>query len=315
MTELGYGRIGVEDLVKRVRGYGADVQAFVDEYIGLEDPLAAYFPFTDSGDKQEIEFWMRQGRAGVMGVARSARIPPTKSVLRRFQQEMDVDKYAYLLTNEVLEKTIDNLDTDDAFDANTFFAEAQLWKRLSALKAGAGKQITASGTWNTTDAEANIAEAVAWLKDYGWKKGWGKILCIYPARVDMGVNQARAFRGGYDTVAGIIKQSYPEVEFISYSPFRGANDELVIDILGGTSSDALGTSALLTVAQPTRILECKSYSFKRTPSVFVEQISDVGYLTILHRMNACRVKPWKSASDSATTNPLIVEITGVAPAR
>lgn len=311
---MDYGRNTVEDLVKRVRGYGADIQAFADEYIPTEDPLAQYFPFTDSGDKQEIEFWMRQARAGVMGVARSARIPQTKSVLRRFQAEMDVDKYAYLLTNELLEKAVDNWDTMDAFDANVFFAESQLYKRLVALVAGAGKTIEGVN-WGTADAEANIAEGVAHLKDYGWKPGWGKILCIYPARVDMGVNQARAFRGGYDTVQGIIKQSYPEVEFISYAPFRGANDTLSIDVLSGTSSDALANDALMIVAQPARIIECKSYTFKRTPSVFTEQISDVGYLTILHRMNAVKIKPWKSSSDSATTNPLIVKITGVASSR
>lgn len=311
----GYGVPSVEDLVKRVRGYGADIQAFVNEYIATEDPLAEYFPFSDSGDKQEIEFWMRQSRAGVMGVARSARIPTTQHVLRRFQAEMDVDKYAYMLTNEVLEKSADTLDTQDAFDANAFFGEAQLYKRIIAMSAGAGKTIAAGGYWNAVDAEAKIAEGIAHLKDYGWKKGWGKILVVYPARVDMGVNQARAFRGGYDTVSGIIKQSYPEVEFISYSPFRSANDALEIDVLAGTSSDALGNDALMVVAQPARIIECKSYSFKRTPSVFTEQISDVGILSILHRMNACKIKPWKSSTDEDTTNPLIVKITDVVAAR
>lgn len=311
----GYGSLSVQDLVKRVQGYGADIQAFVNDYVQIEDVLAQYFPFQDSGNREEIEFWHRQGRAGVMGVARSARIPATKSVLRRFQKEMDVDQYAYMLTNEVLEKTIDALDTNDAADANTFFGEALAWKRITALKAGVGKTISASGYWSTTDAEANIAEAVAWLKDYGWKPAWGKILCMYPARVDMGVNQARAFRGGYDTVMGIIKQSYPEVEFISYAPFRAANDALEIDVLAGTDSDALGTSCLMTVAQPARVMECKQYTFKRTPNTFVEVIGTKGYLTTLQRQNACMVKPWKSSSDAATTNPLIVEITGVAAAR
>ena len=82
----GYGNLSVENVNKRVRGYGADILAFVDEYIGNQDQLATYFPFTDAKDKQEIEFWMNQSRAGVMGVARSARIPATKNILRMWQK-------------------------------------------------------------------------------------------------------------------------------------------------------------------------------------------------------------------------------------
>jgi len=309
---VNHDQLFVGDLEKVVQSYGADIQKFVDEHIDLEDPLSEYFPFQDIGKVSEIEIMSGQGCDGVMGAARSARIPPASNHLPK--PEHYIDKFVYLLTNDNLEKNKDLVGLYDSL-ANTFFAEALIWKRLIALVAGAGKTIKASGYWSTTDPEANIAEAIAWLKDYGWKPAWGKILCIYPARVDMGVHQERAFRGSYDTVAGIIKQSYPEVEFISYAPFRAANDSLNIDILGGTDSDALGTNCLMTVAQPARVLECKQYTFKRTPNVFVETIGTQGYLTTLPRQNACMVKPWKSTSDAATTNPLIVKITGVAASR
>jgi hypothetical protein len=308
------GGIDPIDLQKRVRGYATAAMGFVNENEMQENSLGAWFPFENT-DQKEIEFWTRQGAAGVMGVARSAAIPATRPQLMRFQKDLLTDKYAYMLTNEVLESAYDDLGAQDALDATTFFGEAQYWKQVTALKAGYGKTAAAGGYWSATDAESDIVTAVAYLKDYGWKKSWGPILVIYPARVDMGVNESRAIRGSYDTVANIIKQSYPEVEFISYTPFRATGDNLEIDVLAGTSSDALGNDALVVVGNAARVMTSRQYTFKRTPSVFVDTISDEGYLSILHRMNGCKVIPARAATGSATSSPYIYKITGVAASR
>ncbi len=308
---VNYGKDPVEDL-NNAQSYGASIQEFVDKHIDLEDPLSEYFPFQYINRVSEIKHMNGRGCCGVVGIARSAGIP--QALNHRPKPELYMDKFVYLLTNDDLEKNNDLVSQHNSL-ANTFFAEALIWKRLKALGTGAGMTITASGYWSTTDPEANIAEAIALIKDYGWKSAWGKILCIYPARVDMEFKKARIFRGRYDTVASIIKQSYPEVEFISYVPLGAANDSLEIDIQGGTDSDALGNDCLVTVAQPSRVLESKQDTFKSTPSVFVKQISDVGIQTILRRKNACMVKPWMSTSDAAIKNPLIVKINGVAAAR
>jgi len=295
----------VEDIKSFLQGYGENILESLDK--SKEDDLAEYFPFQDSGNNQEIKQRMLRECDNFIGLVRSAKIP--REGINLIESKRCLDKLAYLITNEDLERN-DNLVEKYLPIANRFFTAARAWRRLTALLAGAGKTIKATDVWNTVDPMANISEAVAWLKDYGWKSAWGKILCIYPARVDMGVNQSRTFRGGYDTVAGIIKKSYPEIEFISYAPFRAANEAFEIDILAGTDRDALGTNCIITVAQPARVLECKQCS-----NVFVKKIATKGYLTTLQRQNACMVKPWKSSSDAATTNPLIVKITGVAAAR
>jgi hypothetical protein len=287
-----------EDLEKRVNENGEKTMRYVEDHIASEDPLAKYFPFQNSGNSVLCN---GQDCAGVVGVAQSARILTTENDIPT--PKTCVDEFVYGLTNDDLEKHDDLISHYNS--AKKFFAQAQLWKRLTALLAGAGKTIAASGTWNTVDAETNIFEAIAHLEDYKWEKSWGKILVIYPARVGMGLNQTR----------GIIKQSYPEVEFIPYASFRGADDRLTIDILGGASSDALTTNALIVPAASASIIECKSYSFERTPSVVTKQISDIGWSIILKRMNTVKVKPWKSTSDSSTTNPFIVKITGAAPVR
>jgi hypothetical protein len=282
-----------EDLEKRVNENGEKTMRHVEDYIASKDPLAKYFPFQNSGNSVLCN---GQDCAGVVGVDQSAGILTTENDLPT--PKTCVDEFVYGLTNDDLEKHDDLISHYNS--AKKFFAQAQLWKRLTALLAGAGKTIEASDTLNTVDAETNIVEAIDHLKSYGWEKSWGKILVIYP---DMVLNQTR----------GIIKQSYPEVEFIPYASHGLANDSLTIDILGGASSDALTTNALIVPAAPARIIECKSYSFKRTPRVVTKQISDRGWLIILKRMNSVKVKPWKPTSDSSTTNPLIVKITGAAP--
>lgn len=308
------GAPSVADLVKRVTGYATASMDFINENIELENPLGAYFPFVPT-KLARMEMWTRQGAGGVMGVSRSAAIPATKPLLRRWEKEIDTDKYAYTLTNKAIEDAFDDLAGQDALDANIFFAAARYWKQVTALVAGAGKSIASGGTWESTSAESSIVEALTYLDDMGYNPNWGPRLVVYPARAGAGILQARSIRGGMDSTANVIKSSFPDVRFIPNSPFRAMNNELTIDILAGSDSDALSTNALVVVGNAARVMDCKEYTFQKTPNVFVDVTADYGYTTILHRANDVMIRKLRSTSSSATTNPLIVKITGAAAAR
>lgn len=312
------GATTTRDLEKLVTAYAVRNARFYDANVMRENPLEKFFPF-EPADEQEFEFWTGSGQAGVMGVDREAAVPYTKNALKRHQEDITTDKFAYFLGNDMLERAATPTGVGGgskdpasryAADGNIFFGETRQYKQIAALLAGAGQTVTSSGTWDTTSPEASITEALDKLGEYGWKDIRGPAVCILPQRVYRGITQQRAVRGGYSSVAQVLKDSY-SIVFIPFAPWYVSKAQRRIDVLSGTDSDILGTNAIIAVGSPL-VMECKDYKFKRTPAQFVETVSDQGYGTIIHRVQGAKVVP-KYEDESTTVD--IVKITGVAPAR
>ena len=303
------GALTTGDLEKLVTAYAVRNTKFVDANATRENPLEKYFPF-ETSEEQEHEFWTGSGQAGVMGVDRDAAVPYTKNALKRHQEDLTTDKFAYFLSNNMLERAAKDPASRFAFDANVFFGETRQYKQIAALLAGAGQTVASAGTWDTTGPEGAITEALDKLSEYGWKDIRGPAVLIYPTRIGRGINQQRAVRGGYSSVRQVLKDSY-NIEFVPFAPWYVSSAQRKIDILTVTDSDILGTNAILAVGAPTT-LESLDYRFKKTPAQFVETVSDEGYGTILHRVQGAKVIP-KYENTSTTVD--IVKITGAAPAR
>lgn len=313
------GAVTVRDVEKLVTAYAVRNARFYDANVMRENPLEQFFPFEPS-EEQEFEFWTGSGQAGVMGVDREAAVPYTKNALKRHQEDLTTDKFAYFLSNDMLERAASPIAAGGggakdpasryAADGNIFFGETRFYKQIAALLAGAGQTVAAAGTWDTTSPEGAITEALDKLQEYGWKDIRGPAVLIYPARVGRGISQQRAVRGGYSSVAQILKDSY-NIVFVPFAPWYVSKAQRKIDVLTGTDSDILGTNAILAVGSPLT-MESKDYKFKRTPPQFVETVSDRGYGTIIHRVQGAKVVP-KYEDESTTVD--IVKITGAAPSR
>jgi hypothetical protein len=311
------GAVTTGDMEKLVTTYAVRNARFYDANVMRENPLEQFFPF-ETADEQEFEFWTGSGQAGVMGVDREAAVPYSKSALKRHQEDLTTDKYAYFMSNDMLERAAKATGPGGAkdpasryaADGNIFFGEVRQYKQIAALLAGAGQTVVAAGTWDTTSPEGAITEALDKLGEYGWKAIRGPAVCIVPQRVFRGVMQQRAVRGGYTSVAQVLKDSY-SIEFIPFAPWYVSGAQRKIDVLTGTDSDILGTSAILAVGSGLT-MQSLDYKFKNTPAQFVEIVSDQGYGTIIHRVQGAKVIP---KYEEAATTVDIVKITGVATAR
>lgn len=322
--DLGY--IDVEDLKKRVTGYGVIAQEVVDllPVRNVVNRLEQYFPFKPT-DREAIEFWTREGNAGLMNVARSANIPPTQAQFRRHYEMTHVDKFAYGYEYDVLEKSEDDFTIKDAQDAATWFAAVRQYKQIYALTNGAGYTVEADGYWTATDPTDKIYDCLDHLNDWGWNDGaLGKALVLYPTRVGKGLKSSQFVNGSYTQRTKDISSNYNNaVEFIPVYPFRTASAGRKIDQLLETESDALGNDALVVVANGETILKSREYRFRRTPSVFTEAVKDYGITTVLHRQTGCKIVPSGNADDTddtdllsdASTSIFVCKITGVAEAR
>lgn len=318
------GYLDVEELKKRVRGYGVTAQEIINITRNVANPLERYFPYQTT-DREEIEFWTREGNAGLMGVARGANIPETKAQFRRHYEITKVDKFAYGYTYEVLERSTDDFTLQDAQDAAMWFGAARQYKQIYALLNGAGKTVAAGDTWVNQDPSDKIYECLDHLNDYGWQNGaLGPALVLFPARVGRGIYSSQYVNGSYTQRIKDIAANYNDaVEFIPIVPFRTANDTRQMDVLLETESDVIGNDALVVLGNPNMVLRCREYRFQRTPSVFADAVKDWGVTTVLHRQTGCKIVPQGNADDTdssdllstASTSKLICKITDVAAAR
>ena len=96
------------------------------------------------------------------------------------------------------------------------------------------------------------------------------------------------------------------MNFYPYTPYMNAAGSQYIDVKDDTSSDALGTSALLFVEGPLT-MKCGNYS--TTVMNETSRIHDVGYKTTLRHSFGCLAVPLYD--NSTYTTPLIHEITAV----
>ena len=168
-------------------------------------------------------------------------------------------------------------------------AETRQYKQIAALLTGAGQTVTSPGTWDTTSPEAPSRKPWINSANTAWKDIRGPAVCIVPQRVYRGITQQRAVRGGYSSVAQVLKDSY-NIVFVPFAPWYVSKAQRKIDVLTGTDSDILGTNAILAVGSPLT-MESKNYGFKSTPAQFVETVSDQGYGTIIHRVQGAKVVP------------------------
>ncbi len=308
------GQLTAADVEQALTAYAVRNQMYVDAYVMRENILEKWFPF-NKADEQQIEFWTGTGNAGVLGVDRDAKVPYTTTAIKRHQTDLLTDKFAYFLKNDLIERASMDFAAKYAFNANSFFGEGRTFKQVKALLAGAGQTVTSENTWNLVSPENSVTTALDLLTEYGWNSNRGPALCIFPARVGRGLYQQRFTGGSYQSILKVLRDGYREVglnmEFIPYSPFYTSKKQRKMDIIAGTDSDALGTSAILAVGSPL-VLQSVYYQYTKTPAQFVEQVSDEGFATILHRVQDARVVPMY---EDETSSVFVVKIENVAPAR
>ena len=309
------GSMNIGQLGTYLRGYFEKNREVF--FMGVQQTgfLGKVFPVrTLSTPKMELRW--QSGVAGRKDVALDAPVEDSRWEMKDTSKELTWDKFSFTITDSAVDAVERNTMLSDGINnAARYFAALRDYRIITELKAKNNSNCTAAADeyWTSDSAkvESDIVNAIQTMVDYS-----GGVLnpesatlgLIYPAKAMMGLTSLGLIGNVQMTVKDYLKKTW-NMNFYPYSPAKfGMDGDEVIDVKNDTSSDALGTTAVLFV-EGQGTLDCGQYFGNGIKMSETTRIHDVGYKTTLRHSFGCLAKP---LYDNTTyTTPMIFELTGV----
>ena len=304
------GSMTVDQLGTFVKTYTKKSMEVIRQGIDNSGLLGGAFP-TSTLSTPKLEVRWTHGNPGRMNVALDAPVEQTNWAYKATSKDLTFDKFSFMVTDSATDMiAAGNMAADGIRYAMKFFADVEDYQKVTELKAKNNSNCTAAagGYWNgdTADMEGDIIGGIETVVKYSGikpdKVQWG---VLYPSKVLKGVEQLDLIHNVQQNIKTYLKSVFP-IEFYAYTPPMNAAGSQYIDVLNNTSSDALGTSALLFVKGQDTM---KSGTYSVQTMTETTRIHDVGYVTTLRHSSASLAIPLYD--DSTYTTPLIYEITAV----
>ena len=308
---VGIQTIGDYGLLNKAYAYGMRNLELIDQTVIKASQLLQYFkgPFFDL-DEEYIEFFSREANPGVINVPINSTIDPTRAQYRHKRERIWWDMYWWGIDDTVKEGQLPQVMDSEAQDSVQFYANVADYKIITELLANPGTTNAASGHWTSASVvEADITQA---LQDLAYESGIPvsaakDILVIFPTKCLTSIAGLDFIHNVNQSIKKYMGDSYPNMRFIDFTPALNSKGSRVIDILANTSSDALGTSAIICYGGP-KILKVGEFVPKSVSRVETQSLGVFkGALTATRRcFGALTVGRF-----GADTNPGVVAITGV----
>jgi hypothetical protein len=303
--------IGDMGLLNKAYAYGLRNLELIDQTVIKESQLLSYFkgPSFDL-DEEYIEFFARESNPGVINVPINATIDPSHASYQHKRERLYWDMYWWGLDDTIREGTIPQVMDAEAQDSVQFYANVADYKIIKELLAHPGETNAASGYWTSASVvEVDITEA---LKDLSYNSGIAvtkaqNILVIFPTKVLTSIAGLDFIHNVNQSLKKYMGDSYPNMVFVDFTPSLNSKGSRIIDMMAGTSSDALSTNAIVCYGGP-RILKVGEFVPKTVSRVETQSLGVFkGALTATRRcFGAVTVGRF-----GAETNPGIIKITGV----
>lgn len=251
------GALTVGQLDKLVKGRAKQNARIIDTNLNKAPMgLLRAFP-VDSLDSQMMEFWTRAGNPGQINQGLDGVPDNTQHKYVRSYKDLTLawDKDSYMINDSAQTAVaVNRLATDGRRDVQTFMENARVYKLLTELKAkeATGNTHGASDVWGasgTGDAEADIATAITKIVSttgLDMESGGYTFGVAYPSEVLDEFQQLDLINQVTQRLSDYLKAAW-KINLYPITPVMDANGNSYIDVKEQTSSDVLGTSALVFV--------------------------------------------------------------------
>jgi len=308
------GSMNIGNLGTYLKGYFNRSMEVFDMGVQQAGFLGGVFPVRNL-EIPKIELRWQAGVAGRMNVALDAPVEDSRWEMKETSKELTWDKFSFSITDSATDAiAVNNMAATGMRNAAKYFAALRDYRIITELKAKHNSNCTAAAdaywTADTAQVESDIVTAIQTMVDYsgGLNPETARFGVIYPAKAMMGLDSLGLIGNVQMTVKEYLKKTW-NMNFYPYSPWKtGTGGDEYIDVKNDTSSDALGTSALVFV-EGEDTLVCGQYRGSGIKLVETTRIHDVGYKTTLRNSFGCLAKPLYD--DTTFTTPLIYEISNV----
>jgi hypothetical protein len=251
------GAITVEalgKLTKRWAGKGAIV--LDDKLNKAPEGFLGAFPVDTGLESQYFEIWNQKGNPGTInGVLDGPGKTTAHKYVRSYKDMHNAwDKYDYeILDSAVTEVAANRLAKDGTQHGLNYFRQTRVWKILTELKA---KRATANyhaalkGVWGVSGqgaGQADIVKAIMGIvSTTGIDPNSVEFGVAYPSKVMDEFASLNLINMVVQRLDQYMKAAW-KLDPFAITPYQNDAGESVIDIDGETSSNVLGTSALVFV--------------------------------------------------------------------
>ena len=312
MPDTGIFTIGDMGLLNKAYAYGLRNLELIDQTVIKESQLLKYFQGPSFQlDDEYVEFFSREANPGIINAPMDATIDPTQGQYHHKRQRIFWDMYWWGLNDTMKEGAIQEVMNAEAQDSVQFYANVADYKIIKELRAKDGSTFAAqSGVWNSAShVEQDITKA---LQDIAYNTGVANsrvsdILVIFPTKVLTSLAGLDFIQNVNQSLLKYMGDSYPNMRFIDFTPSLNSKGARKIDIMAGTSSDALSTSCIVCYGGP-RYLKVGEFIPQNVSRVETQSLGVFkGAMTATRRcFGALGVGRF-----GEVTNPGIIEITGV----
>ncbi len=308
------GSMNIGNLGTFLRGYFEKNRTVYEMGVQKMGFLGGVFP-TRTLSIPKIELRWQAGVAGRMNVALDAPVEDSRWEMKETSKELTWDKFAFTITDSATDAiAVNNMLRTGIKNSANYFAALRDYRIIEELRAKNNTHCThnADVVWTDSAAqvEEDIIQAIQGIVQYsgGLNPETATFGVIYPAKAMMGLDALGLIGNVQMTVKEYLKKTW-NIKFYPYSPAKfGSDGAEVVDVKNDTSSDALGTNAVVFV-EGGDTLECGQYYGNGIKMSETTRIHDVGYKTTLRHSFGCLAKPLYD--DINFTTPLIYEIGNV----
>lgn len=250
------GALTAEQLDKLVKGRARQAARVIDINLNKSPVgLLAAFPMDTSLPSQMLELHATAGNPGQINQPLDGMPDLTRHSYKRSYKDMtnSWDKQAYkIMDSAMTASAVNRLATDGTRFIQNYFAACRVYKLLSELKS---KRATANthgaddvwGASGTGDADADVATAIAKIVSTTGANVEGNSFSIglaYPSEVLDEFMQLNLIGQVTQRLKDYLKAAW-NLNVYPITPFMDADGNNYIDVKFKTTSDVLGTSALV----------------------------------------------------------------------
>jgi hypothetical protein len=296
-------------LDKYLKGWAQRSLEVIDLDMQTVSPLDKAFPIKTT-EIPRIEFFTTHGVPGQLDVALDT--PPVTSrwSYTRVTKDMKIQKFSYKILDTTRAMVyIDEMAADGTDMALTYFGQVHTYKLITEIKAKYGNTGAAGAYWNAAgqNCEGNIMTAIEKIMSKtGTNPESTTYGVIFPSEVMSGVNQLDLLHNVQQNLKDYLKDAW-NINWYPYTPAMDADGNEYIDIEQKTSSDALGSDALVFIEGAKTLRAAQYKPPASVPMSETTRLHDEGWITTLRHSYECLAVP----KFNATSTPHIYKITGV----
>jgi hypothetical protein len=312
-----------EQLGKFVKGFTKGLPKVIDQYLYQQPTgLLAAFP-TSTIPTQTLELFTRTWAGGELDQALDGAPDDSKWKYVRSYKDMtnSWDKQGFMIFDSATTMAAANrLATDGQRDTVNYFTACRVFKMLRELKAGntsgnthaagtaGGGSASVWGAAGTGDAEADIAKAITTIVgSTGIDVERTTFGVAYPSEVLDEFMQLDLINQVTQRLKDYLKTAW-NVNLYAVTPWKDGEGNAYISNRPVTSSDALGTSAMVFVEGP-QTMTGGEYRPNDVMLSETERVYGTGYRTLVKQCVEYLVAPTDASANGDSS--LIYEITGV----